>query len=67
VVRYNIDAKLPPTLAAKAVGVSKQLFNYWRQRGYVQPDESGLYRLGDALEAERRARRSGYSSRALAA
>lgn len=61
----DLDARLTATQAAEAIGVSKQLVNYWRQRGHVQPNEHGLYRLGDVLAADARARRSGYSRRAL--
>lgn len=61
------NALLTATQAAEAVGVSKQLFNYWRGKGYIQPDRDGLYRLGDVYELEERMRTSAYSKRSLIA
>lgn len=61
----DLDARLTATEAARYVGISKQLFNYWRTSGKVQPDERGLYRLGDVLDVERRTRRSPCSHRQL--
>ncbi len=59
----NLDARLTPQLAALAVGVSKQAFNYWRTSGKVTPGPDGLYRYGDVLKAESQTRRSGKSRR----
>lgn len=59
----NLDARIPAYLAAKAVGVTKQTFNYWRTVGKVTPDEYGNYRLGDVIAVERDTRRSPNSRR----
>lgn len=59
----NLEARLTPQLAALAVGVSKQTFNYWRNKGKVVPGADGLYRYGDVLQAEAQARRSPKSHR----
>lgn len=61
--RVNLDARLPAHLAALAVGVSRQLFNYWRTSGKISPDERGLYRYGDAVLLEADMRRNPRSSR----
>jgi hypothetical protein len=61
----NLDAKLTAAQAARYVGISRQLFNYWRTSGKVEPDERGLYRLGDVLEVERQTRHSPNSHRQL--
>lgn len=64
---YDLDTKLPAHLAAALVGVSRQLVNYWRSAGLLQPvgasGRSPLYRLGDVLEVERATRRSIQSRR----
>ncbi len=62
----NLDARLTPQLAALAVGVSKQTFNYWRTSGKVTPGPDGRYRYGDVLTADRATRRSGKSHRRTA-
>ncbi len=59
----NLDARLPANLAALSVGVSPQVFNYWRRTGKVSPGEDGRYRYGDVLKAESKARRSPKSHR----
>lgn len=65
---YDPDARLPAHLAARLVGVSRQLVNYWRASGLLQPvgraSRGYVYRLGDVLEAERQTRRSPNSRRA---
>ena len=60
---YDLDAKLPAHLAARLVGVSRQLINYWRASGKLTPDEQKRYRLGDLLAVERDMRRSPQSHR----
>ncbi len=64
---YDLDAHLPAHLAAMKVGVSRQLINWWRTAGKIQPvamdGRSPLYRLGDLLEVERATRRSNRSHR----
>lgn len=62
----NLEARLNPQLAALAVGVSKQTFNYWRSSGKVVAGPDGRYRYGDVLTADRQARRSGKSHRRAA-
>lgn len=59
----NQDARLRPAEAARYVGVSKQLLNWWRRDGKIRPDERGRYRLGDVLQAERATARCKRSSR----
>lgn len=59
----NLDARLRPVDAAQVAGVSKQLLNWWRRDGKIEPDERGRYRLGDVLEAERLTARCKRSSR----
>jgi predicted site-specific integrase-resolvase len=59
----NLDARLRPVDAAQVAGVSKQLLNWWRREGKVEPDDKGRYRLGDVLEAERLTARCKRSSR----
>lgn len=61
----DLDARLSATQSAQAIGISKQLFNYWRTTGKVVPDQDGLYRWGDVLQAERQTRRSPNSRRQL--
>jgi hypothetical protein len=65
---YDPDARLPAHLAARLVGVSRQLINSWRASGRLQPvgrrGRSPLYRLGDILRVEADTRRSSQSRRA---
>lgn len=61
----DLDVRLTATQSAHLVGISKQLFNYWRTAGKVTPDAAGLYRWGDVLEAERQTRRAPQSHRQL--
>lgn len=63
-----MEALLPASLAALRVGVSRQLFNYWRATGKIIPvafgsDNRPLYRHRDILEVERATRRSPQSHR----
>jgi DNA-binding transcriptional MerR regulator len=64
---YDPDARLPAHLAARLVGVSRQLINYWRTAGLIQPvahrGRSPLYRLADILRVEAETRRSPNSRR----
>lgn len=53
----DLDAKLTASQAARAVRVTKQLFNYWRSKGYIQPCGTNrrgqaLYRFGDVVDIE---------------
>lgn len=62
------DNLLPAAEAAFAANVSRQLFDYWRRSGKIQPakvDQTGraLYRVGDALDVERDMRNSPQSRR----
>lgn len=61
--RVNMDARLPAHLAARSVGVSRQLLNYWRTSGKIQPDDRGRYRYGDLVMLEAAMRRDPRSSR----
>jgi hypothetical protein len=61
--RVNLDARLPAHLAARVVGVSRQLFNYWRSSGKIEPDARGMYRYGDVVVLEAAMRRDPRSSR----
>lgn len=63
----NLDARLTGAQAALAVGVSRQLFNYWRDSGKLLRGPDGRYRYGDALAVEKATRRSALSSRGRAA
>jgi DNA-binding transcriptional MerR regulator len=67
---YDPDARLPAHLAARLVGVSRQLINYWRASGLIVPvghrGRSPLYRLGDILAVEADTRRSPQSRRRTA-
>jgi hypothetical protein len=59
---------VPAWFAAKRMGVSRQVVNYWRTSGRLpvaDKDDKGrpLYRWGDVLEAERQTRRTANSSR----
>lgn len=60
----NLDALLTAAQAAKAAGVSRQLFNYWRFKGKLKPNSDGQYRLRDVLEVERDMRNDVKSHRA---
>ena len=66
---YDMNATLPAHLAARLVGVSRQLVNYWRSAGKLEPvgydGRSPLYRLGDVVRVEAEARRSPQSRRAV--
>lgn len=59
----DLDARVPAWYAAQKMGVSRQLFNWWRRTGKVTPGEDGLYRLGDVLEVERQTAASPLSRR----
>jgi hypothetical protein len=54
----DLDAQLTASQAARAAGVSRQLFNYWRSRGAIrscgQRRGRPVYRFGDVLDAEQR-------------
>jgi predicted site-specific integrase-resolvase len=64
---YDLDAKLPAHLAARLVGVSRQLVHYWHTAGHLTPvavsGRQPLYRLGDLLAVERDMRNSPHSHR----
>lgn len=64
---YDLDARLPAHQAATLIGVSRQLINYWRSSGKLEPvahrGRSPLYRLGDILDVEAGARNSPQSHR----
>lgn len=68
----DLDALIPGYLAARLVGVSKQLIRRWRLRP-VNPlpvadhDNRGrpLFRVRDVLAVERETRHSPHSSRRL--
>jgi DNA-binding transcriptional MerR regulator len=64
---YNMDARLPAHQAARLVGVSRQLINYWRAKGKLKPvDRQGrasLYRLADVMAVESAMRNSPQSRR----
>lgn len=62
-VSVNLDARLRPADAARAAGVTKQLLNWWKRAGKVEPGTDGRYRLGDVLTVERQTRRSPFSHR----
>ncbi len=66
----NLDALLPGHLAARLVGVSPQLLQWWRRRKInpivpagMDADGTPLYRVHDVLACERETRRSPKSSR----
>lgn len=63
----DLNARLRPAQAARAIGVSKQLVNWWRSTGKLSPDAQGCYRWGDVLAVERDTRRSMRSSRRVPA
>lgn len=59
---------LPAAIAARKVGVSRQLLYTWVKRDLLKPadrteDGRPLYSLRRVLEVERRTRRSGVSHR----
>lgn len=64
----DLDAKLPAHLAARLVGVSRQLIYAWQNAGHIAPvarsGRSPLYRAGDVLAAEAATRRKPQSHRA---
>lgn len=64
----NPDAQVLAADAAKYLGISRQLINYWRTSGKVQPvarkGRNVLYRLRDLVEVELTTRRSPLSHRA---
>jgi predicted site-specific integrase-resolvase len=62
-VDVNPDARLRPADAARVLGVSKQLVNWWRRTGKIQPDQRGRYRLGDVQRVERQTAGSKLSTR----
>ena len=67
---FDLDAQVPAYLAAEQAEVSKQVFNYWRRKGYVKPVATDrrtgkpLYRVGDALAVDARISASPLSHRA---
>ncbi len=63
--KANPDALLTGAQAARAVGVSRQLINAWREKGWLTQQSDGKYRYADVVEIERRTRRSVHSSRKL--
>jgi hypothetical protein len=63
--QVNLDARLTPSEAARLAGVSRQLFNWWRCEGKIQPGSDGLYRAGDVLAVERQTRNAKQSSRCM--
>lgn len=64
----DFDTLLPAHLAAQRVGVSRQLINYWRTRGWLTVaevhDGAPHYRLGAILYAESTARAARLGPRA---
>lgn len=62
----NLDARLTATEAAMAVGVSKQVINYWRASGKISADKHKRYRFGDVIQLEARMRKAPQSSRGVA-
>lgn len=63
----TLNARLTATQAATAVGVSKQLINYWRASGKLTRGPDGRYRYADVLTVERLTRGSCHSHRRQAA
>jgi len=67
---YNQDAQVRAADAAKYLGISRQLINYWRASGKVEPvgrkGRNVLYRLRDLVEVEREMRYSPMSHRTSA-
>ena len=67
----DLDARLYASELALYFGCSQQRIHRWRALGHLQPVDSRRgrprYRLGDALEAERKTRRSPNSRRLAAA
>jgi len=63
----NLDAQVPASDAAWFLGISRQLLNYWRTSGKVQPvahhGRRPLYRLADLVEVELTTRQSPRSHR----
>lgn len=59
----DLDARITGAQAALAIGVSKQLINYWRTTGRLTPGADRRYRWGDIIEAEHATRHSPHSSR----
>lgn len=63
----NPDAHVAASDAAWYLGISRQLLNYWRTTGKVEPvrhvGRRPLYRLADLVEVERAMRRSPQSHR----
>lgn len=71
-VDFDLDALLPGHLAARLVGVTPQLLQWWRQRRRhplvaADHDAEGrpLFRVRDVFDAERSTRRSSKSSRQI--
>lgn len=46
------DAWLTPSQAARRIGISRQLFNDWRRRGRIKPNEDGLYLHSEVVDLE---------------
>ena len=67
---YNLDAQVRAADAAKYLGISRQLINYWRSSGKIRPvartGRNVLYRLRDLAEVELAMRRSPMSHREVA-
>ena len=49
----DLDTLLTPSQAARALGISRQLFNDWRRRGRITANADGLYVYRDVAELER--------------
>ena len=64
---FNPDASVTASDAAWYLRVSRQLINYWRSTGKVQPvgqrGRHPLYRLADLVEVEYHTRKSPNSHR----
>lgn len=58
----NPDTLLTGAQAAHLVGVSRQLIQYWHDRGHLEQID-GRYRYEDVLDVEARMRHNKFSSR----
>jgi hypothetical protein len=52
----DLDAWLTPSQAARALGISRQLFNDWRSRGRIKPNERGLCLCREVVDLEHKTR-----------